>query len=107
MPMAVAGFFLIQTVPVSVMIALTDAGPVRKVWSNIARMTFPYYVLSAGMAFMVMAVRQHVGWQLPVLLLPVMYGTYCSYQTYFSRSVVEPAGPQGQPALLSRGAAAS
>ncbi len=99
LPLAVAGFFLIQTVPVSVMIALTDAGPVHKVWTNIARVTFPYYVLSAGMAFMVMSVRQQVGWLLPVLLLPVMYGTYSSYRLYFR-------GEAAHSPLLAHGATA-
>lgn len=101
--LAVAGFFLIQTVPVSVMITLTDQGPVHRVWTNIARMTFPYYVLSAGMAFMVMTVRQHVGWQLPILLLPVMYGTYSSYRMYFGR---EGAAAEQHEALLAHGATA-
>jgi hypothetical protein len=101
MPLAVACFFLIQTVPVSIIIALTDGGPVRRVWTNIAQMTFPYYVLSAGMAFMVMAARQHVGWQLPLLLLPVMYGTYCSYQMYFGRNAAEPGSIS-----MAKGAAA-
>lgn len=92
--LAVAGFFLLQTLPVSVMISLTDAGPVQKVWTAIARMTFPYYVLSAGVTFMVMTARQHVGWQMPLLLLPVMYFTYVSYQTYFGRSAMEHAPMQ-------------
>jgi len=103
LPLAVAGFFLIQTVPVSVMIALTEEGPVHRVWTNIARMTFPYYVLSAGMAFMVITLRQHVGWQLPILLLPVMYGTYSSYRMYFDK---EAASLGSQAVLVAHAAGA-
>jgi len=80
---------LMQTVPVSVVIMLTDGGPFRTIWTKIAQMTFPYYVLSAGMASMVMAARQHVAWDVPLLLLPVMYGIYCSYQMYFGREAAE------------------
>ena len=105
LPLAVAGFFLIQTVPVSVMIALTDEGPAHRVWTNIARMTFPYYVLSAGMAFMVITLRQHVAWQWPVLMLPVMYGTYSSYRMYFDREATS-LNSHTQAALLAHGASA-
>jgi hypothetical protein len=85
LPAAALTLFLMQTAPVATVIALTDGGPVTAIWTKIARMTFPYYVLSAGMASMMMAARQHVGWQVPLLALPVMYGTYRSYQTYFGR----------------------
>jgi hypothetical protein len=83
LPAAALTLFLMQTTPVATVIALTDGGPVTAIWTKIARMTFPYYVLSAGMASMMIAARQHVGWQVPLLALPVMYGTYRSYRTYF------------------------
>jgi len=89
LPLAVLGFFLLQTVPVSTVIALTDGGLVRKVWTSIVQMTFPYYVLSAGVASMTIAVRQQAGWPVSLLVLPVMYGTYRSYQMYFGRSIAE------------------
>lgn len=43
-----ATFFLGQTLPVSVIVALTDGGAIRRIWTNIAQMSFPYYVVSAG-----------------------------------------------------------
>jgi hypothetical protein len=89
LPAAALTLFLMQTAPVATVIALTDGGPVTAIWTKIARMTFPYYVLSAGMASMMMAARQHVGWQVPLLALPVMYGTYRSYQTYFGREAAD------------------
>ena len=101
LPLAVAGFFLIQTVPVSIVITLAEGGMVRKIWTNIAQMTFPYYVLSAGMASMVIAARQHVGWPVSLLLFPVMYGTYRSYQGYFGRNATVEA-----PLELAKAAAA-
>jgi hypothetical protein len=85
LPLAALTLFLMQTVPVSVVIDLTDGGSVPAVWSKLAHLTFPNYLLSAGVVSMVVAARHHVGWQLPLLVLPVMYGTYRSYQTYFGR----------------------
>jgi len=76
-------------VPVSVVIALTEGSLVRKVWTTIVQMTFPYYVLSTGVASMTIAVHQHADWPVSLLVLPVMYGTYRSYQMYFGRSAAE------------------
>lgn len=101
LPLAALGFFLIQTVPVSIVIALTDGALVRKVWASIAQMTFPYFVLSAGVASMAIAARQQAGWQVSLLLLPVMYATYRSFQMYFAREAA-----QNNPLSLAKAAAA-
>ena len=89
LPLAVSGFFLLQTIPVSVVIALTEGGIAGKIWMNIARSTFPYYVLSAGMASLAMAARQYPVSPISLVVLPVMYGTYRSFQTYFRREGTE------------------
>ena len=89
LPLAVSGFFLLQTIPVSIVIALTEAGLAGKIWMSIARSTFPYYVLSAGMASLAMAARQFPVSPISLLVLLVMYGTYRSFQTYFRREVTE------------------
>lgn len=82
-----ATFFLGQTLPVSVIVALTDGGAIRRIWTNIAQMSFPYYVVSAGVTSMVNSVGHHIGWLAALLLLPVMYGIYRSYRLYFARAV--------------------
>lgn len=101
LPDAALTLFLMQTVPVAVVIALTDGGTAPAIWAKIAHMTFPYYVLSAGMTSMLMAARQHVGWQLPLLALPVMYATYRSFQSYFGREAAEAQLPS-----MAKGASA-
>ena len=83
LPLAAAIFFLGQTVPVATIIALTGGDPVLKVWKSIAQLTFPYFVLSAGVASISRAAGHRIGWQLPLLALPVMVGVFCSYQSYF------------------------
>jgi hypothetical protein len=90
-PLAISGFFLLQTVPVSIAIALTEGGPVQEIWTNIAQLTFPYYVLSAGVASIAMAMATHPHSAAPILFLVllVMYGSYRSFQAYFRREVPE------------------
>jgi hypothetical protein len=85
LPLAALTLFVMQTAPVALVIALTDGGPAPTLWTKIARMTFPYYVLSAGMTSMMMGAQQHIGWQPPLLALPVMYATYRCFQTYLGR----------------------
>ena len=48
-------------------------------------MSFPYYVVSAGVTSMVQAVGSHLGWGLALAALPVMYGIYRSYQLLFGK----------------------
>jgi hypothetical protein len=76
---------LAQTVPVAIVISLTDGGKMAGIWSNIFLLSFPYYLLSVGVTSLIDAVSRNAGWQVPLLALPVMYGVYRSYNLYFGR----------------------
>ena len=78
-----AAFFLGQTVPVAGIIALTQDTAMRRVWTSIVQMSFPYYVVSVGVTSMLTLVSHEFGWQAAVVLLPVMYGIHRSYRLYF------------------------
>jgi hypothetical protein len=95
-------FFLVHTIPVATIVSLTDGGRVLRIWLGIFHLTFPYYVLSAGMTSIVTAASRHIGWQIPLLALPAMYGVHRSYQLYFARAATEP-----HPAGLAKRVAAS
>ena len=82
-----AGFFVAQTIPVAAIIALTEGGSIPRIWSNIVHLSFPYYVLSAGITSIVTAASHLFGWQIPLLILPVMYAVYRSYQLYFGQPI--------------------
>lgn len=78
-------FFLVQTIPVATIISLTEGGSALRIWSSIFHLSFPYYVLSAGVTSLATAASNLIGWQIPLLVLPVMFGVYQSYGLYFSR----------------------
>ena len=80
-----AAFFLGQTIPVAGIIKLSQEKSMRSVWVSIARMSFPYYVLSAGMTSMLNLANHRFGWQAALLVFPVMFGVYQSYRLYFVR----------------------
>jgi hypothetical protein len=84
---ATAVFFLGQTVPVAGIIHLTQGEPMWKTWTSIAQMSFPYFVLSAGVTSMLSMVSSRFGWPAALVVFPVMYGIHHSYRLYFGRMV--------------------
>jgi hypothetical protein len=80
---ATAAFFLGQTAPVAGIIKVAEGAALRRIWLGIVQLSFPYYVLSAGMTSMVNLVSHHFGWQAALVIFPVMYGVHRSYRFYF------------------------
>jgi hypothetical protein len=74
------------------------------VWRNLAQLSFPYFVVSAGMTAMMQTVDHHLGWGAALAVFPVMYGIHRSYVTYFARAVEAVEAVRAMP--LSRAAAA-
>ncbi len=81
--LAAVAFFLSNTVPVAIIISLTEAKNALKVWTEIFQLSFPYFVLSAAIAGVVLAASERIGWQVPLFVLPVMFGIFYSYKRYF------------------------
>ena len=72
-----------NTMPVAAIIAVTENGQAARIWMQIVRLTFPYYMLAAGIAGLVKLANYAVGWQVPLFILPAMLLVYRSYTTYF------------------------
>lgn len=85
MALATLTLLLGQTVPVSAIIALSENKPATPIWRNLFQLSFPYFVLSAGVTSMVQTVGAHMGWQLALAVFPVMYGIHRSYHLYFGK----------------------
>lgn len=98
---ATAAFFLGQTAPVAGVIKLAEGVAMRRVWLSIVQLSFPYYILSAGLTSITNVVSHHFGWQAALLAFPVMYVVHRSYRLYFRTAEAVPAGS------LARAAAAS
>src|SRR5262249_39987248 len=93
-----ATFFLGQTVPVSIIVGLTHGGAIRRIWTNLAQMSFPYYIVSAGVTLMVNSTGHYVGWLAALLVLPLMYAIYRSYRLYFARTMEAAMAPVARAA---------
>ncbi|MFZ3266193.1 MAG: diguanylate cyclase [Terriglobales bacterium] len=82
-------FFLANTLPVSIIISLTEGKSPRKVWSECYFWSFPYYLVGAAVVFFVDFVNKHTGWQASFMVLPVIYWVYRSYRLYLGRLEAE------------------
>lgn len=83
--LAAVALFLGQTAPVAGIVAASEGKSAASTWWNVAQLSFPYYVASAALSFMVQAASLQLGWALALAVFPVMYGIHRSYKMYFSR----------------------
>ena len=82
-------FFLANTLPVSIVISLTENKTPRKVWSECYFWSFPYYLVGAAAVGLVGIVNRRAGWQTSLLVLPLIYWVYRSYRLYLGRLEAE------------------
>ncbi len=84
MVLATLTLFLGQTTPVAGIVAASEGKSAAQIWRSVAMLSFPYYVIGAGITFMVQAVSSHLGWELALAVFPVMYVIHRSYKVYFN-----------------------
>jgi len=82
--LATLTLFLGQTAPVAGIVGVSERKSALQTWRSLALLSFPYYVVSAGITSMVQAVSAHLGWELALAVFPVMYVIHRSYKLYFS-----------------------
>jgi diguanylate cyclase (GGDEF)-like protein/putative nucleotidyltransferase with HDIG domain len=80
-----ATFFVLNTVPVACVVALTEQKSIRKVWSECYFWSLPYYLLGAAVAGLIGFVNHYTDWQSSLLILPVVYLIFRSYRLYLAR----------------------
>lgn len=89
MPLALAlattTLLLGQTVPVAAIVSVSEGKPTFSIFTNVLQLSFPYYVVSAGVVSMIQMVGSHMSWPLALAVFPVMYGIHASYRFYFSK----------------------
>src|SRR6266496_506384 len=82
-------FFFANTLPISIVIALTEGKSSRKVWSECYFWSFPYYLVGAAAVGLVGIVNRSAGWETSLLVLPLIYWVYRSYSLYLGRLEAE------------------
>ncbi len=82
-------FFFANTLPISIVIALTEGKSSRKVWKECYFWSFPYYLVGAAAVGLVGIVNRSAGWETSLLVLPLIYWVYRSYRLYLGRLEAE------------------
>jgi diguanylate cyclase (GGDEF)-like protein/putative nucleotidyltransferase with HDIG domain len=82
-------FFVANTVPVAVIISMTEGKPAHKVWAECHFWSFPFYMVGAAVVFAVGFISKQVGWQTSLLVLPLVYWVYRSYHLYLAKLATE------------------
>src|SRR5207248_599689 len=86
--MLIAGasvYFAANTIPVAVVIALTEQRSFQRLWKECYFWSFPYYLVGAGLAGTIHYLNKAIGWQTALLLLPAVYVVYRSYRLYLGK----------------------
>jgi hypothetical protein len=98
-------FLLVNTFPVATIISLTEGGNVLALWKRITQLTFPYFVLGAGVAGLVKLAGDRFAWYVPLLILPLMFFVQRSFMIYFQtlRDATEPKTTYAMAAGAGRG----
>jgi diguanylate cyclase (GGDEF)-like protein/putative nucleotidyltransferase with HDIG domain len=78
-------YFLSNTVPVSLVIALSERISLRKMWAETYFWSLPYYLVGAALVGLVSFSNRYIGWQGALLFVPIMYWIFRSYQLYLGR----------------------
>ena len=83
--MAAICYFLINTVSIAGVIAVTENRNLRKIWNECYFWSFPYYLVGGGIAALISVLNHRVGWQTVFLGLPVVYVIFRSYRLYLGK----------------------
>jgi len=78
-------YFGINTLSVSGIIAMTERRNPALVWKECYLWSFPYYLLGAVVAGVINIMNRSWGWQISILVLPIVYWIYRSYRVYLDR----------------------
>lgn len=78
-------YFFSNTLPVSVVIALSEKVSLRKIWTETFFWSLPYYLVGAALVGIIHYSMKYVGWQNALLIVPIMYWVYRSYHLYLGR----------------------
>ena len=82
---ASTAYFAMNTISVSAVIAMSERRNPLLVWKECYLWSFPYYLLGALIAGGVSVINRQLGWQVAILVLPIVYWIYRSYRIYLDR----------------------
>jgi hypothetical protein len=80
-----------NTIMLSAALCLVEGRPLGDIWARCCFWSFPYYMMGAALAGLMIITSRAVGWQPAFLVLPLMGLVYVSYRLHI-RAAQLPAG---------------
>jgi diguanylate cyclase (GGDEF)-like protein/putative nucleotidyltransferase with HDIG domain len=95
-------YFLVNTLSIAGVIALTENRSIRKIWNECYFWSFPYYLVGGALAAVISICNARFGWQMVFLGLPVVYVIFRSYRLYLGKLESEKTHAEEMAALHLR-----
>ena len=99
---AASTYFLANTIPIAMVISLTEHKPAQKTWKECYFWCFPYYLFGAALTGLAHVINEHAGWETSLLAFPAVYWIYRSYRLYLERLEHEKSHVEDMAALHLR-----
>jgi hypothetical protein len=93
-------YLLVNTIPVAAIVALTEDSNLFRMWKQILQLTFPYFILAAGVAGLAKLAAHAFDWYIPLIILPLMFLVQRSFKLYF-QTLRDAAEPQPRYAMAA------
>ncbi len=87
--LAACVYFVANTAPVAMVVALTEDKRLLKVWQECYFWSFPYYLAGASIAGVLSVTERMIGWESSLLVFPILYWIYRSYRLYLGQLEAE------------------
>jgi diguanylate cyclase (GGDEF)-like protein/putative nucleotidyltransferase with HDIG domain len=78
-------YFFLNTLPIAIVICLTEQKRLAATWRDCYFWSFPFYVVGASIAWVLSFVSREFNWQGSLLLLPILFFIHRFYRVYLGR----------------------
>jgi len=100
--LAATVYFTVTTMPMAAMVALASRASMLRHWHDAYFWSFPYYLVGAILAGITSYAGRTFGWQSAMLVIPISYIVYRSYNLYLGRIETEKKHAQEMASLHLR-----
>jgi len=95
-------YFIVNTMLVSIIIALTESRNIRTIWKEFYNWSFSFYLVGVSLAEIVHLSMERLGWTFTLAMLPLLYMIFRSYKLYMGRMEQEKNHAENMAALHLR-----
>jgi diguanylate cyclase (GGDEF)-like protein/putative nucleotidyltransferase with HDIG domain len=78
-------YFIANAGSIATVISLTERRPLHRILVDCYFWSFPYYLVGAGIAGVIVWMNRTLNWETSLLILPVVYLIYRSYRLYLGK----------------------